>query len=608
MANKKIYEVEVAGTDKAATTLRAFEDTFAKGGVAAAKSFGDVFKAVSRDIDVIGGQVTAGATKAISDVLGIVEAVSGGGILAPIAAVASAVGGVVYAVRAWKEEEAELVREIQKAADAEARRLDFIQQEATAIETRRRASAKDTAEAIAESAELVAVGLRASAQAQIETLRQAEAEAARLRGTGADDEMAARERLNTARINAERATQRAVAAVAEAEQKRRAATEDQSLRAKAEDGILQAEADEKKKQARIASIKAAAGVRESVRASVETMGQATAGAALAREQDALESRWRRLSVAVKENTADVKENARATAAAIRADVAEWQSWGGLIETQADANTRLGIEQDARLSASAANLLLRTAEQIDANKRNAASFKELRDAMEAVHAEEQYGTSVNMAYGASTMVLNAMMQPLIQTLQVYGTVNRENWRDLLAFTEDSKAAFAAQVQTALWSLAMQAGQKSIFEVGEQYREQALSLGALATGNFVGASVHMMSAAQHGVASTVYAGIAGASAGASVGVGMTRGEGGLFGLTKEERERKERDRGGGETRMPGQGGPAARGGGGGSDGPVVVNFVYEAGAIDARSRDAAAATVAEASRHARRSGFTNRMMRA
>lgn len=258
-----------------------------------------------------------------------------------------------------------------------------------------------------------------------------------------------------------------------------------------------------------------------------------------------------------------------------------------------------------------------------------SFNQYRQALQAVHAEEQYGAGVNIAYGASTMVMNAMMQPLIATLQTYGSINRENWRDLLAFTEDSRDAFAAQVQQALWSLAMQAGQKSLFEVGEQYREQALAIGSAATGNFVGASLHMASASQHGVASALYAGIAGVSGGASIGVGMQRGEGGLFGLSKqekEEKESKEKSGGGfgrqriyqdtpfgrvykdiGDDSASDSSGPSSRSLSSKEESKtVVVNFNYSSGSINAQDRDAAAATVSQAAREARRDGFMRRRM--
>lgn len=581
MANKKVYEVEVAGTDKAATTLRAFEDTFAKGGVAAAKSFGDVFKGLSRDIDVIGGQVTAGATKAISDVLGIAEAVGSGGVLGPIALVSAAVGGVVALVGQWKREEQELEEKAAAVAKAHQRAADDARKMADALaagflRVNKAISDQDIAQ---QNATITARGL---VQAQLI------GEAGILRARAA-----------TA-LHTERDVAKHLDLTKEAEAARVRAAEFATATAamvRARDLDLEKQVRAEQREMDRERARESAAAYEKAETAKAARAQQTAdfyAAALARmaEADA-----RRKAQQDKDGE-DYEQQQRASAAALEALQAEDAAAGS-------ANEIKRQEEEMKLEKERIDLLTdRKQKEIEL----ARALEERARAQLSVNAETQIGTSVNMAYGASTMVLNAMMQPLIQTLQVYGTVNRENWRDLLAFTEDSKAAFAAQVQTALWSLAMQAGQKSIFEVGEQYREQALSLGALATGNFVGASVHMMSAAQHGVASTVYAGIAGASAGASVGVGMTRGEGGLFGLTKEERERKERDRGGGETRMPGQGGPAARGGGGGSDGPVVVNFVYEAGAIDARSRDAAAATVAEASRHARRSGFTSRMMRA
>ena len=144
-----------------------------------------------------------------------------------------------------------------------------------------------------------------------------------------------------------------------------------------------------------------------------------------------------------------------------------------------------------------------------------------------------------------------------------------------------------------------------EAGEAVKESALAFGAYAIHDYGGAGLHAASAATHTVAAQVYAGIAGTSAGASVGIGMARGEGGLVGLTKEEREAKDREIG---TRTAGDsaGGPIAGVGRSERAGPVVVNFVYEAGAINAQNRDAAAATVASAPRPARRDGFRRREM--
>lgn len=577
MANKKIYEVEVVGTEKAAGALRSFEDTLAKGGTEAAKTFGDAFKGLSRDIDVIGGEMTAKVTKGISDFLGVAEALGTGGILGPIAAVSAAVGVIVGAVSKWKEEEAEVAKkaeEVRKAmAESQKATQAFIEKFAESIT---KANAAITMQTLAaQSAQITARDVAIDGLDKLEKM--------------------ARERATNA-IKIERDIQRYKEITAEADALRQqrltlVAEQEAAKQKRIEDGKLFA-----KREATAAE----AADSEATRLRLE-------------EQDKKRAELRKLRA---------KEGADYEIA-FRKSIADYEAL--VMEDEAARLKALDDQKEAEYQAERARLA--DLAPLDADRDIEAEYKMEQARLKAIDGEKnlrqaiyerglaQIGTSattvglegVTMAMGMTSLVVNSMMQPLINTLQAYGTINRENWRDLLQFNEDFRNNMAAQVQIALWGLAQQAASKSVFEAGEGFREQASALGAAATGNFASAGLHQTSAIMHFVARDAYAGIAGVSAGASIGVGMQRGEGGLFGLTKEERERRDRERASGGG--PAAEGPTVRGiGGGQGPGAVVVNFVYEAGAIDARSRDAAAATVAASAREARRDGFLRRRMAA
>lgn len=209
------------------------------------------------------------------------------------------------------------------------------------------------------------------------------------------------------------------------------------------------------------------------------------------------------------------------------------------------------------------------------------------------------------YGATMFLVGAATDALTEKMQAFGDVNRENYREFFQFTEDTPDMVAKQVQAFLWGIALQSGQKAIFETAEELKETALGFGSLAMLDAPGAAMHFQSAAVHAVAATAYGVISGGAAIGAGGIAASRGEGGLFGLTNEEREAQKKKKEA-DSRADGKGprdGPSAGGAGSRGEAPVVRNtYIYEAGAIDANNRRNIASVVNVGILH--RDGFMDR----
>ena len=91
-------------------------------------------------------------------------------------------------------------------------------------------------------------------------------------------------------------------------------------------------------------------------------------------------------------------------------------------------------------------------------------------------------------------------------------------------EGGAAAFASLAASAIASLAIQSGIKSIFEFAEAGKESALALASAAVGDAAGAALHTAAAAAHVSAGTMYAAIAGGAAAVGLGIGLAGGLGG------------------------------------------------------------------------------------
>lgn len=543
--------------------------------------FSSAFKQIAGDIDVLAGPSAASLARGFSDAFGLFESVATKGVLGPLTAISVALGGVKILTDQWEQE----IRDVEQAAQAAttsardqiksmgelAKKSSEVTKEVTTVETvNRRQREINERKRLAESVEAEIQ----AADKRLETRLLSEEEYDRVLNEAWEKRM----RLNKFNIDTEimqgqlnadhdkMLTKEANAARAEESQK----NSDEILARRKEGAAMLAEVNKSLEDAQVAN---ATWARDTI---IGLLGEVS-DEGLKAQQDF--DSWM-----------------------IKADAAD----AALDMTPERKKELTDKEHDVN-----AQIIGQLGDLSEKELQYKRALDERANSMIKANSESQVGAGINMAYGASTMVANTMMQPLIGTLQLYGTINRENWRELTEFNDEFRNNMAAQVQIALWSLAQQAAGKSVFEAGEGLRETALSYGAAATGNFVSASMHATSGMMHFVARDAYAGIAGVSAAGSIGVGMQRGDGGMFGLTKEEREKRDRENGlGSTTSGPSLGGPVARGGSGGGSGPNVINFVYQnlPGAIDARSRDAAAATTASSFREARKSGYNSRMLRA
>lgn len=577
--NKVVYEVEVTGAEAATATVAKFESTLAQKGTAAASQLGDVFKGLSRDIDVIGGQMTAQATKGISDVLGVVEALGSGGILGPIAVVTTVIGGIVTLVGQWKAEEEEVrkkAEEVKKAHEAAltaatewAGKLAGAMQAGNAAVTDQEIAIKNatiSARGLAEAQLILEVGIA----------RVAKARASDVAGMRAAD---AQEREAVSRLAEFKAGTAAL--VVERDRRLDKQVKDEARAARQDEAREYNKALDEKAKARKAAAEAA--LREE------------------RETQAAMASSRAASEKSSADHTKLLEDDRREAAEERA---RWDKSITDLEALQAENEAAGSRNAEAAEQKAAEQLARRTEKEEDLRR---AIQERTAAQVQATKASLMDSAANETHAASMMVITAAMGPVTQQLQQFGRINRENYRDMLTITENTVAAWAAIAQAAAWSLALQAGAKSIYETAEAYKETALAFGSIAMYDSVGASNHFISAGIHSTSAAAYAAIGGGAAGVSLGIGAMRGEGGLVGLTKEEREKQERDRagpGGSRDTGPALGGPSTRGSTGGNAGPVVVNFVYEAGAINAQDRDAAAATVARASSTVRRDGFMRR----
>lgn len=249
------------------------------------------------------------------------------------------------------------------------------------------------------------------------------------------------------------------------------------------------------------------------------------------------------------------------------------------------------------------------------------FKDLGDAALAGHekvqklvssikdikfATDAFKNVTAPTFEAGMMVISSAMSVANKYLDQFGTINRDNWRDMLSFSKDKQAAFAAEAQAALWSLARQAAPKAIYENAEGIASAAAAAGEYGKGNVAGGVLLSAAAVGHYAASAAYGTIAVAAGGGSLAIGAARGKGGLVAASP-----------GGGGGMSGGPGASPRSGGGGftpsvgggspsGGGSVNITYVYEAGSINAADERATARTVADGVGNARGSWFERRRM--
>jgi hypothetical protein len=248
---------------------------------------------------------------------------------------------------------------------------------------------------------------------------------------------------------------------------------------------------------------------------------------------------------------------------------------------------------------------------DAALESADKQKRLVSEITSLSAALQYVKNVSApTFSAGMMVIDSAMSVTNKYLEEFGQINRDNWRDLLNWSKDKQAAFAAEAQAALWSLARQAAPKAVFENAEGIASAAAAAGEYGKGNVAGGVLLTAAAVGHYAASAAYGTIAVAAGGASLAIGSQRGSGGMFAAAP-----------GGGSPSPSGGGPSGGGGGGGGSptrsrggggdgsgggGGVSITYVYEAGSINANDERATARTVTRAVGNARGSWHERRLL--
>lgn len=280
------------------------------------------------------------------------------------------------------------------------------------------------------------------------------------------------------------------------------------------------------------------------------------------------------------------------------------------------NYRKDMEERAALDKKAAEAAAQLAEKrakegqaaLDARARLfEAEKKRIEQLREEANAERE-------AAAASFVHEQAMiaMQPIVgmatSKLAELGEVNRENWRDFTGFADEMPAIAAKLAQSVLAGIAIQAVGKSAFEVAEAAGATAAGFVALATpGGQASAVGYFKGAAEHIGAAGLYAALAGGAAIGAGAIGATRGEGGLFALTKEEKKNQAMKRGGSE----GGGGGSRVGGSAGSmngnasgGGDVYYVYNYESGSVNNADEAQRNRTVQAAQRANARDVFAQR----
>lgn len=265
----------------------------------------------------------------------------------------------------------------------------------------------------------------------------------------------------------------------------------------------------------------------------------------------------------------------------------------LTKTQEEADEEIAIQR-RRTNAAIALREQETEAAIAALK------KQQQEQLRAI-ATDALQRSSQMMLSATTSIVTSQMAKL-------GEVNRENYQEMIGFSEKTPAIAMKMAQGFIAGIAAQAAVEAI-------NESAKGTAALAEYAFShGADGFMLqSAMSHFGAAALFGGIAGVSAGGALGLGMMRGSGGIVGLTDEEK--KASGAGGASASASGSGGSvagpsagrAATSSGNGTQ-PVVVNFVYEAGSINAGDTARLGRSVARGVRAANRDGFARRQMQA
>ncbi len=277
-----------------------------------------------------------------------------------------------------------------------------------------------------------------------------------------------------------------------------------------------------------------------------------------------------------------------------------EDWKKLQLTRADEVSRL-----KEIVAGSKEAALAAALRRDAERELAAAIQERREQDTQAIVVQAAMSAETMAYGVAMSIVQPMVQDFTGALAQLGTINRENFRDQLIFSNELPAIIAREVQARLGAFGAEATGKAIMSSADGLRETAIGTSMLfinpaeAATHYAAAGVHFAAASAYGVLGT------GALVGAA-GIGAARGAGGLVPLTKEEQDRQNTaERLGGNEMWAGGGSPTSSSAPAG-DGGFTLNIVNQPGSISASDERRSATTVASVVRRARMDAFERRRM--
>lgn len=661
--SQEIYEVRIFGNEAAIQALTQLDNrakqaseqfnSGAKAGATSAETWadkvrklGDKFKDVSRDVDSVGGSFAATFARGTDDVLSMVTAIGSGGLLGGVAVLSTAVG-LLYTK--WQEEQARTKAAIERSTQ------QLVDQAAMHDDLAKRilASGKDITEEDKNNARASSEAYKkelAVAQQQYEIIRK-------LRGknyeemllqTQLEAQMALRvgdivmkQKMDEAQVLAYR-KQRLEAQRQEFELSK---IDVQNANALARAAERRALAENNIKANGYNYIAAEEARNERIRAArAESMGLDKFGDAKDEfdlqgdaENDPQNQYHRRILDAQAEADRSYRSTRRDAEISNESELAQGRvaaARNGLNEfSTMDQRARV-MRYEAEQQASVERLQLAdrerkrieemshdeymTLNQLDedhtaiviANRQaeTEATIRALerqQQAEQRMMAQQVYGTGVNAAYGASMYYVGQSIDFVAGQAQKFGNINRDNWRDMLAITEDTKAAFAAQLQAFLFNMGIQSGKMAVFEMAEASKEGALMAGSIAVYDFAGAANHGISAAAHLATAGLYATLGTGAVGGSLAIGALRGSDGPIKAVPDNPVTG--------TSGAGRGGPSASGGPDGQAGntwnsPSVININndYGGGGINAQDDRRAAQAVARGVQRANQSYVMRRQM--
>jgi hypothetical protein len=596
-----------------------------------------MFQSVSRDVDTIAGKSAAGFGRMANDALGFASALTGGPLTAGIAAVTAAVGGIAAAFSYVQEQAKENAARVEsyhamliESSGKWRRSVDDV----TASYIR----AGYTAGIQEVNARIAALDLALREQKEIYDANafstdiarkvQADSAANAMRVVGDEIEQL-KEKRDILNDDMEQQLQvidaEAVAREQEDARKRRhAAADAERLRQKAD--RERAWADEAKrlqKQEEDSDKRFLDGKRKQAQdelAIIEDTNRAAFDAELQRQRlvgDAIDAAAKHR---INRIQSEVVGNERATEAqkiaALQAiadiEAASIRSAHAIARAEIDAKRMAGDISDGKSEAELMLDRIRLTEELTAvERRRADAVRDLSLELRAkADADDKAAKSAladaiaTEVYGAAVMTVQPIVQSFTSQIARLGELNRDNFEELLAHADELPAIIAKEAQGIAARVASEAAGKAALSTFDAGRETALGVGQLAYGNVPSATAHFKSAGIHLATAAGYATLAGGAGGVAVGIGLSRGEGGLFELTRDERAAREGTRGGvgmgggstsSDTRITtARGGAASEG--------VTLNVLVGPGGLYAPGDDRRTrAVVAEAFRRNRKDAF-------